>query len=411
MMRLALTDEDRLVRDWLCDEARTIGCEVIIDQMGSIFAVLPGENRKLPPIAMGSHLDTQPAGGRFDGVLGVLAGLEVLRSVRECGIKPHASLAVVCWTNEEGSRFVPGCTGSAVWAGHTSLRSAHARASSCGATTLGAELDRIAYRGETAADHRSNPLSAYMELHIEQGPRLEAAGQTIGVVDAIQGIRWFQVAVRGERAHSGATPMAKRADALLAASKVVVLVAQLSVQHGAFGTVGTLAVDNASPNVISDCVSFSIDLRHPSEAVLSEIEEAVREHMRALEEGDAEGRIKFAMSRVWHSPAQDFDPVLVECIQRAAATVCGTGESTQRMRSHAGHDSALVGLTGTPAAMIFVPSRNGISHAPEEWTDKEDCVAGADTLFQAVLHYDDLLRQRTLKTEVKDGGQRPAQRL
>jgi len=274
---------------------------------------------------------------------------------------------------------VPGCTGSAVWAGHTSLNSAHGRVSSCGATTLGAELDRIAYRGETAADYRSNPLSAYVELHIEQGPRLETAGRTIGVVDSIQGIRWFQVAVHGERAHSGSTPMAKRADALLAASKVVVLVAQLSTQHGAFGTVGTLAVDNASPNVISDWVSFSVDLRHPSEAMLSQLEETIREYMRNLED-DVAGKIKFYMSRIWHSPAQDFDPVLVECIQQAAGTVCGTAESTQRMRSHAGHDSALVGLTGTPAAMIFVPSRNGISHAPEEWTSKEDWYVSSPVL-------------------------------
>lgn len=211
-----------------------------------------------------------------------------------------------------------------------------------------------------------------MELHIEQGPRLETAGRTIGVVDAIQGIRWYRVAVRGERAHSGATPMEKRADALLAASKVVVLVAELATQHGAFGTVGTLDVANASPNVISDNVSFSIDFRHPSESVLSNIEETLYDYMHALEKEDGEGRLEFTMGRVWHSPAQDFDPVLVECIQNAAVNVCGTEESTKKMRSHAGHDSALVGLSGTPAAMIFVPSRNGISHAPEEWTDKGD---------------------------------------
>lgn len=267
---------------------------------------------------------------------------------------------------------MPGCTASAVWAGHTTLASAHARESSCGTTTLGAELDRIGYRGKTLAHHGSNPLSAYVELHIEQGPRLEEGGQTIGVVDAIQGIRWFKVAVRGERAHSGATPMATRADALLAASKIVVLVEQLATQHNAFGTVGTMEVDNASPNVISDSVSFSIDLRHPKEGILSAIEEGIRDYMHALEEEVVESKLQFTMNRVWHSPAQDFDPTLVECIENAATTVCSSEEGVRRMRSHAGHDSALVALSGTPTAMIFVPSRNGISHAPEEWTDRED---------------------------------------
>ncbi|KAI1851665.1 hypothetical protein JX265_010748 [Neoarthrinium moseri] len=349
MMRLALTDEDRMVRDWFC--------------------------------------------GRFDGILGVLSGLEVLRSIKESGKKLFCGLTVIDWTNEEGARFSPGCTGAAVWSGHTDIVTAHCRKSNWGnSTTLGEELSRIGYRGRLPAHHQANALSSHFELHIEQGSRLETSGQKIGVVNAIQGIRWFHVSVRGERAHSGATPMTKRADALASASRIVLFVEQLCTKNHAFGTVGSLTVADASPNVISGDVTFSIDLRHPSESILTDLENNIRQEMTSISKG-RDGRVVFDMRRIWHSPAREFDPVMLNCIEKAAIYRCGSESQVQRLPSFAGHDSALVALADCPTAMIFVPSKSGISHSPEEWTDKEDCVLGADTLYQAILNYDDYLRR------------------
>jgi len=389
-MRLALTDEDRSVREWFRVTAEDLGCTVTIDEMGNMFATLAGECTTVAPIAIGSHLDTQPAGGRFDGILGVLSGLEILRCIKETNVKLFAGLTVINWTNEEGARFSPGCTGAAVWSGHTPLKSALDRASSCATTTLGHELNKISYAGKLACDSRKNPISAHLELHIEQGSRLEDASCSIGVVNEIQGIRWFRVRVTGKRAHSGSTPLAERADALVAASKIVVLVEELCIKYGAFGTVGTMNVPNASPNVISGETNFSIDLRHPREATLSEMEDRIRHEMAILSTAKEE-RLSFQMNRIWHSPAQAFDPLLLEYIAQSAAARCGH-DRYQSLRSHAGHDSALVALAEVPVAMIFVPSKGGISHAPEEWTDKQDCIIGADVLYNTVLKYDEYMR-------------------
>lgn len=240
-----------------------------------------------------------------------------------------------------------------------------------GSSTLGQELQRISYLGRWEASHQVLPLSAHFELHIEQGRRLEDARKKIGGVNAIQGIRWYTVTVRGEQAHAGATPVMHRADAVVAMSKVVVKLEQLALETGVFATVGEITVESGSSNVISGLTHFTVDLRHPRESLLDEVEHCMRAEMSEISQTKS-GRINFSVKRVWHSPAVSLDPLAVQCVQDAANEVVGVDQLMPEMISFAGHDSALVASNGTPTAMIFVPSLKGISHAPEEWTSKED---------------------------------------
>lgn len=215
------------------------------------------------------------------------------------------------------------------------------------------------------------PLSAHLELHIEQGRRLELADKTIGVVDSIQGVHWFRIYVDGIRAHAGSTPIAQRGDAVVAASKIIVYLEELAIKNDAFATVGTLNLTEASPNVVSGGANFTIDLRHPSEAVLLEIEAALETRMAEISK-DKENRVTFETRKIWHSPARDFDVNVADCIRKSAVDLVGAPNVMQSMRSFAGHDSALIATAGTPTAMMFVPSLEGVSHAPAEWTSKED---------------------------------------
>ncbi|OQE17790.1 hypothetical protein PENFLA_c023G02696 [Penicillium flavigenum] len=391
MARLALSDEDKLVRDWFCQSALDIGCQVNVDAMGNIFAVYPGQNMNLAPIAMGSHLDTQPAGGRFDGILGVIGALEVLRTIRESGYQTYAPLAAVNWTNEEGARFTPGCTGSAVWSGHTNHATAHLMSTrdSGSSSTMREELTRIGYLGSLAPDFRSNPLSGHFELHIEQNTRLEHQGKRLGIVEGVQGIKWYNVTCTGERAHAGSTPMGSRADAMVASAKIVAALDKSARQQGAFATVGVLTLERSSSNTVPGHAQFTIDLRHPSPEVLDRMEQEIKSNMdTAMKENP---KIMFELDEVWHSPAVRFDSAAVACVA-AAAEARATPGAVMRMDSFAGHDSALT-ATKVPTAMIFVPSRGGISHAPEEYTSKEQCEDGTQALLHSVLAYDSLLRE------------------
>ncbi len=273
--------------------------------------------------------------------------------------------------HREGPRFPSGCTGSAVWARHLQIDTAHQFHTTDGTSTFKQELERIRYLGTTAASYLDNPLSAHFELHIEQGRQLELAGQTVGVVTGVQGIRWYKVTVTGERAHAGSTPVSHRADSIVAMSQFISRLEREALSTGVFATVGVIEVANASSNVVSGLVHFTIDLRHPREGVLNEIEEWVRKEMKAISQ-QRDSRIDFRLDRQWHSPAVDFDGTTVQCVREAAKSVVTTPAAVRDlMLSYAGHDSALVARTGTPSAMIFVPSRGGISHAPEEWTSKE----------------------------------------
>jgi N-carbamoyl-L-amino-acid hydrolase len=383
--RLTLSEADREVRDWFKAAVERLGLAVTIDDMGSMFARRAGQ-RDVPPIALGSHLDTQPTGGKFDGVLGVLAALEAVRTLTETGYQTFAPIEVVNWTNEEGSRFAPGMLASGVFAGAFAPDWAGTREDRAGVKFADA-LDAIGYRGgERAGDH---PLAAYFELHIEQGPILEARGEEIGVVTGIQGVDWFEVTVTGQDSHTGTTPMHLRKNALIGAARMVERVDAIARAHApaAVGTVGLVEVKPNSRNVIPGEVFFTVDFRHPDDSVLAtmqrELEIALEEVCRPLE-------LQTALTKVLDQRAVRFNTDCVDAVRRAAAS-CGF--SHREMIAGASHDAAYLARV-CPTAMIFVPSRGGISHNEAEFSSKEQCAAGAQVLLQAALDYDRRLAER-----------------
>ena len=385
--RLTLTDLDREVRGWFRAQAEALGCRVTVDDMGAMFARRDGLN-DVPPIAMGSHLDTQPTGGKFDGALGVLAALEALRALVEAGYETYAPVEVINWTNEEGSRFAPAMMASGVFGGVFTRDWAAARQDRAG-VTFGDALDAIGYRGPERCG--AHPLSAFFEVHIEQGPYLEAEGRDIGVVTGVQAIRWFEVAITGQDAHAGTTPMARRKNALIGAARLIERIdAIANSKPPGVGTVGLLEVKPNSPNVIPGEVFFMIDLRHPDMAALGEMERAIG---RAVAETCGALGLSGAVKKIWDQPPTQFDPGCIAAVRRAAAT---SGFSSREMISGAGHDAAYVARVA-PAAMIFVPCRDGISHNEAEFSSKEQCAAGAQVLLQAVLDYDRQLAERGVK--------------
>jgi N-carbamoyl-L-amino-acid hydrolase len=383
--RLTLTDLDRQVRDWFRARAESMGCRVTVDDMGAMFARRAG-TADVPPIAFGSHLDTQPTGGKFDGVLGVLAALEALRTLVEAGYETYAPIEVVNWTNEEGSRFAPAMVASGVFAGVFARDWAAARTDRAG-TTFGAALEAIGYRGvERCGDH---PLSAFFELHIEQGPILEAEGRDIGVVTGVQAMRWYEVTVTGQDAHTGTTPMPLRRNALLGAARLIDTVDAIARRHApsAVGTVGLIENRPNSRNVIPGEVFFCVDLRHPDGAVLDAMEGELTAALTAVCNPLGLG---VAMQTIWHQPEVHFDPACIAAVRRAVAL---SGYSVRNVVSGAGHDAAYIARVA-PTAMIFVPCRGGISHNEAEFASKEQCAAGAQVLLQAVLDYDRQLAER-----------------
>jgi N-carbamoyl-L-amino-acid hydrolase len=383
--RLTLTDLDAQVRDWFKARCEGLGCAVTVDDMGTMFARRPGQRSDVPPIAMGSHLDTQPTGGKFDGALGVLAALEALRTLHHAGYETFAPIEVVNWTNEEGARFAPAMIASGVFAGVFSRDWAAARADRSG-ETFGTALQKIGYRGaEPCGQHK---LSAFFELHIEQGPYLEAEGKDIGVVTGVQAMRWYEVTVTGQDTHAGTTPMPRRHDALLGAARLVEAVNASALRHpGAVGTVGLLEVKPGAPNVVPGEVFFMIDMRDPDPAVLDRMEGEIAQTAKKLE---AELGIIIAIKNIWTQPPQAFD---AECIAAVREGAKVSGFTTRDMISGAGHDAAYVARVA-PAAMIFVPCKDGISHNEAEYSSKEQCAAGAQVLLQAVLAYDRRLAEK-----------------
>ncbi len=384
--RLTLTDLDRQVRDWFVAACREAGCSVTIDDMGNIFARRAGKNPALPPIAIGSHLDTQPTGGKYDGVIGVLAGLEVLRTLNNLGIETEAPIEVIDWTNEEGSRFAPAMLSSGVFAGVFDRAYADSRADREGAL-FGAELERIGYRGPEPCGTRK--LGAHFELHIEQGPILEAEEKTIGIVTGVQGMRWYEVTVTGAESHAGSTPMPLRHDALLAAARMVAAVNATALAHApdAVGTVGLIESRPNSRNVIPGSVFFTVDLRHPDDAIVAAMEVALREEIDQIA---SEARVHAAVERVWDSPAVRFDEACIASVEQAAAAL---GHPARRIVSGAGHDSAYVARVA-PTTMIFVPCAGGLSHNEAESAEPEHVAAGANVLLRAVLDTDQRLADR-----------------
>jgi beta-ureidopropionase / N-carbamoyl-L-amino-acid hydrolase len=377
--RLTVSDEDKRVRDWFKAECEKLGCTVEVDEVGNMFATRPGKRTDVLPIAMGSHLDTQPTGGKFDGVLGVLGALEALRTLVDMGYESNAPLMIVNWTNEEGSRFAPAMLCSGVYAGVFTPEFAYSREDR-GGIKLGDELERIGYKGK----HKAGAIkfSSMFELHIEQGPILEAEHKMIGVVTGVQGMRWYEVTVRGQESHTGATPMGLRKNALLGASRMIEAIDQVGMNHlPGVASVGLIENRPNSRNVVPGEVFFTVDLRHPDEAVLDKMEKAYQE---ALPKIAAELKLEVEEKRIWNSPAVKFAPDLIECVRRGASQA---GFSTREIASGAGHDAAYIARVA-PTTMIFVPCLGGISHNEAESTTLEECGAGSQVLLNAVLAHD-----------------------
>ncbi|MBL8790023.1 MAG: M20 family metallo-hydrolase [Rhizobiales bacterium] len=377
--RLTVSDEDKKVRDWFKAQCEALGCTVEVDEVGNMFATRPGKRKDLLPIAMGSHLDTQPTGGKFDGVLGVLGPLEALRTMVDMGYESNAPIMIVNWTNEEGSRFAPAMLCSGVYAGVFTPEFAYSREDRQG-IKLGDELERIGYKGKHKAG--SIRFGAMFELHIEQGPILEAEGKMIGVVTGVQGMRWYEVTVRGQESHTGATPMGLRKNALLGASRMIEAIHQVGMANlPGVASVGLIENRPNSRNVVPGEVFFTVDLRHPDEGVLDRMEKAYQE---ALPKIAADLNVEVEEKRIWKSPAVKFAPDLIRCVQQGADQA---GLASREMASGAGHDAAYIARVA-PTTMIFVPCLGGISHNEAESTTLEECGAGAQVLLNAVLAHD-----------------------
>jgi N-carbamoyl-L-amino-acid hydrolase len=375
--RQALTDEDKTARDLLIDWGRAAGCSVSVDEIGNVFLRKDGRRPAADPVLIGSHLDTQATGGRFDGVYGVLAGLEVLRTLDDHGLRLNRSIEVASWTNEEGCRFAPAMLGSGVVAGVHDLGYAYSRSDAAG-RTVREELERIGYRGTQPA--RARPFRAMFEAHIEQGPILEQSGNTIGVVTGIQGAYWLDVTLDGVSCHAGPTPMEDRRDPWRAACPVIEAAFALALARPPWGraTIGDVKVFPGARNTVPQRLVISVDLRHPEEATLAGMVGEFGEQVAALA---AAAGLDFRIDRIWHMPATSFDAALVEVIDTAAAAL---GFKHCRLVSGAGHDS-LNTARFAPTAMIFVPCKGGLSHNEAESAAPADLAAGADVLLHAVL--------------------------
>jgi N-carbamoyl-L-amino-acid hydrolase len=375
--RLALTDLDKAGRDLVVGWAREAGMTITVDQIGNVFMRRPGTDPARPPIVCGSHIDTQPTGGKFDGNYGVLAGLEVVRTLNDHGLATEAPIEVAFWTNEEGSRFVPVMMGSGVFARAFTLEHAWGARDLNGASVKD-ELARIGYLGdEVPGEH---PMGAYFEAHIEQGPVLEDAGLTIGVVTGGLGQRWYDCTVHGLEAHAGPTPMALRKDALQVATRVmqeVVAIAHRSPPHGR-GTVGFVQVHPNSRNVIPGRVKFSIDLRNVDDERLDAMDAAIRAF---IAETAAASGLAIDLAQVSYYPPCHFEAGCVDAVRKAADRL---GYSHMEVVSGAGHDAVYMARL-MPAGMIFVPCKDGISHNEIEDAKPEHIEAGCNVLLHAML--------------------------
>ncbi len=375
--RLTLTDLDRQGRDLVSRWAKEAGLTVTIDKIGNGFLRRAGRNDALPPVVTGSHIDTQPTGGKFDGNYGVLAGLEVVRTLNDAGVTTEAPIEVAWWTNEEGSRFVPVMMGSGVFAQAFTLAHAYAAKDSDGKSVRD-ELERIGYIGEQEpGDH---PMGCYFETHIEQGPVLEDHDRTIGVVTGVLGIRWYDCVVSGMEAHAGPTPMALRKDALQVAARLmqeVVACAHRHPPHGR-GTVGMVKVHPNSRNVIPGQVTFSIDLRNASDALCEAMDADIRAVAARF---SADSGLPITITPVSNYPAQPFHPEMIGAVARAADKL---GYSNMPVVSGAGHDAVYMARLA-PAGMIFIPCKDGISHNEIESATPEHITAGCNVLLHAML--------------------------
>jgi N-carbamoyl-L-amino-acid hydrolase len=376
--RLAASDLDGAARRLFIGWCEAAGCSVTVDRIGNIFARRPGRNPNLPPVMTGSHLDTQPTGGRFDGAYGVMAGLEIVRTLNDLGYETEAPVEIVAWTNEEGSRFSPAMVGSGVFAGVFDLGYALGRPDNVSGVPLGGELERIGFAGPEAVGGR--PVAAYFEAHIEQGPILEAAGLPVGIVTGAQGQRWYEITVTGQEAHAGPTPMPRRRDALVGAARMIDAVNRIGHAHAPYAcaTVGFVQVSPNSRNTIPGRVVFTVDFRHPDDEVLTAMDRELREACAAAA---ATQSLETAVEEFWYFPPTPFEPLLVGAVREAAAA---QGYPHQDIVSGAGHDAVYMARVA-PTAMIFVPCVGGISHNEIEDAKPDDLTAGCNVLLNALL--------------------------
>jgi len=377
VQRLALSDEDKKARDLFVSWLKEIDCEVTIDEMGNIFGKRPGKNPDLEPVMSGSHIDSQPKGGRFDGILGVMGPLEVLRTLHENKIETERSIIIVDWTNEEGSRFAPAMVASGVWAGALDKEWAYERTDIDG-KKQGDELERIGYKGDAKA--KKWPVHAYYEYHIEQGPMLEREGKKIGAPKGILCLHWYDIYLEGEANQVGPTPMEGRHDALCAAAEMILKVNEVPEKMGGdmVATVGEIQNYPNSRNIIPDGVHFTVDIRSWDDDKALRAWDSLKADFQSI--ADRRGT-PIRMEETWRVEHAPFDDKLVKRVLESADEL---GLSNYYMVSGAGHDASYMNQI-CPTAMIFVPSIGGRSHVEVEDTTWEDCEAGANVLLHCLL--------------------------
>jgi N-carbamoyl-L-amino-acid hydrolase len=375
--RLALSDADREARDRLVEDLEALDLDVRVDEIGNVYGRRAGLDPDAASVLVGSHLDSQPYGGRYDGQLGVLTALETLRSLEDAGVETDRPVELVNWTNEEGSRFERALLGSGVVAGVVDVEHALSLSDADG-RTVGEELRRIGYDGDAPAEPPG--AHAYLELHVEQGRELETSGDRVGVVDGVFGVNWMEVTLRGQANHAGATAMADRRDALVAAASAISRINDLPRRLGedAVATVGRLDVSPNSINVVPGEVSFTVDVRSYDPEVVATAHEAVEFEVATAAEREG---VEYEMERLWSIEPLEFSPAVRDAV---AAGAEAAGVPARHVVSGAGHDANyMAGVTD--AGMVFVPSVGGITHAESEFTEWEDCVAGAEVYANAVV--------------------------
>lgn len=378
--RLAASKEDGQARDYVVAAARELGCTIRIDALGNTFMRRAGTDENTKALLIGSHLDSQPLGGKYDGIYGVMAGLELLRVLHESKTETKHAIEVAVWTNEEGARFAPAMMGAAYFAGKFTAEELLARKDVDG-IQLGKSLTEIGYAGSDVIS--PSEFQAYLEIHIEQGPILQDENLQIGVVTLVQGMRWFRVGITGQAGHTGTYPMETRRDALVAASHLIKAVQQIGLDqpHTGRATVGHIVVTPNSPNVIPGHVELMVEFRNPEIAVLDVMTASLNQSLKELE---TKFGVEVVCKQELDSATIDFTPELIDIVEQAANA---SGKTSKRMISGAGHDACQLSVV-MPTAMIFIPCDKGISHAENEAITQEWAADGAQVLVETVLNLD-----------------------
>ena len=371
--RVALTDVDKAGRDQFIEWVTALGCSVHIDRVGNLFARYEGTDQSRTPVVIGSHLDSQPTGGKYDGAYGVMVGLEVLRALHADGVRLAAPVEVVSWTNEEGARFPPAMLGSGVFSGDIPLEAGLGSTSMQG-DVLGEELLRIGYSGPEMPGER--PIGYYLEPHIEQGPILEEGDHAIGIVTGVQGVRWYDVTITGQEAHAGTTPMERRSDAMVSAARLITEVDNIARRRAPAGrsTVGVVEVEPGSRNTIVGTVRMTVDLRHPDADILAEMDAELHHFVSTLHPQPQ-------VEQIWYSAPIEFDTEIINALRSAATE---QGKAPVDITSGAGHDACYISNVA-PTGMVFIPCADGLSHNEAEAITYEHAVAGAEVTLAGVL--------------------------